>query len=948
MAASGSLKFGTANGQRTLYHCRGNKSGSPTLCSTTQAIQLLVKKAAPFQPEELLVTFTPGRTYVDSTSIFLRYAHLYFIHGGMTQMVEGLIGQRERSLVKLLEFPPSTLAEQQERSGKINDEIEQLTGLLNTLRRVDFYALKKVLMVFPTGSGECNSWVVARSLDSEVRADISAEKSYQGKSGLGAFLGRLVETKSKLATTREENAYARDVSGLLFQKFDENRFFCEFNFSIPQSRQEHVTDIFLREACFFSMSRGMKKSYAGEGFVKSSLLDHCSGALSEEVGRCIRHIACIASRNIPIPLASNQKQTLNDYLVDYFRRIDWNIPASNAPAPSAPPSDVPSASLNEDELPSYQEASALPQGGIDRLVEAFSITTHPPTQQACFDAALASCRQRNWDQVRSAGEGLWQFTNTDGRSLLEEVIEEGDLALAIDMVRENIATNFEDKEGRTVIAEIATILNRLGVSMGDTEKALIHLEESLEIRRRLYPKNDHQDIAFSLTNLGRVLQGLVRVEEAWIMFEEALEVHSRNLPDPHPYIVASILNVGNVLRAMKRKIRAQETIQTAQDMLTRLAQEQTYPPFPGLQANLERVQATLGKSARIRGPGKAPAGQRNELFPIQEYRNQPIRELVEIPETMLDDEATWTLRLEQATKMVDLDGAVLYDLTLPHGSLNGERPIAANLDLGGGCQYLRIPHIGEHEKTKYRPDDHFMAVRLPMSQLGAFHPSFEKLLRGTENPELFFVIFKNHNEMGNFFHNFSLHAMFLGNYNHRDPQLKRDRLGPRIGQRAVETTEGGVGLQTSVKIAMCQTKGIDMNYTTSPTHSQRVIKTLVHGRESTFSLGIYTPNAERSDIHLFSDNHARFLVEKEAPVSSGYVLAKTEHGHGVAFHFLLVNDPKLNDQVQSVVTRNDSLMGFLRDIESYPLDPGIKEQVLRTFRYPNLKEAGKQPAAGSR
>lgn len=316
-------------------------------------------------------------------------------------------------------------------------------------------------------------------------------------------------------------------------------------------------------------------------------------------------------------------------------------------------------------------------------------------------------------------------------------------------------------------------------------------------------------------------------------------------------------------------------------------------------------------------------------------RQEPER-LAAPPRAVEVDSESFAVRLEAAKKMdargreYDEDGAVYYDLTQdPAGE---GRPIAGSLSLGGQGRFLKVPHLGEYETTGFTPDDHHMAVRLPASQLGAFHPSFGRYLSGVEDPQLFFMVFKNQNEAENYFHNISMHAMILDNYDHL--RLNNSGiLGLRKGQRTITTREQGVGLSTTMSIAMDKNSiGIDTSFE-EPSALRSSVKT--------FHPSIHTESAESQDVHMFSTNHARFKVAEGVPISCLDVVGKTEDGHGFAFRALILNDPESVDSRNLMEAMDeDNLSDFVDAVQRKGyISREIKAKVADIFTHPDAGRA---------
>jgi eukaryotic-like serine/threonine-protein kinase len=96
----------------------------------------------------------------------------------------------------------------------------------------------------------------------------------------------------------------------------------------------------------------------------------------------------------------------------------------------------------------------------------------------------------------------------------------------------------------------ADLQNTIGVTylaMGQYSKAMPHLAEPLETRRRILG-DEHPDTLTSIGNMGVALDGLGKYDEAMPYYTEALETRRRVLGDEHPDTLDSINNMGQILR----------------------------------------------------------------------------------------------------------------------------------------------------------------------------------------------------------------------------------------------------------------------------------------------------------------------------------------------------------------------------------------------------------------
>jgi tetratricopeptide (TPR) repeat protein len=95
---------------------------------------------------------------------------------------------------------------------------------------------------------------------------------------------------------------------------------------------------------------------------------------------------------------------------------------------------------------------------------------------------------------------------------------------------------------------------------GQSEKAIRLLEEVLQIRESLYPREmypqGHSDLAFSLNNLGTLLQAQGDYSRALPYLQQALEMRESRYPRDryphgHPDLAQSLNNLGCLLQAQR-------------------------------------------------------------------------------------------------------------------------------------------------------------------------------------------------------------------------------------------------------------------------------------------------------------------------------------------------------------------------------------------------------------
>ncbi|MEN0016496.1 MAG: tetratricopeptide repeat protein, partial [Bacteroidota bacterium] len=142
--------------------------------------------------------------------------------------------------------------------------------------------------------------------------------------------------------------------------------------------------------------------------------------------------------------------------------------------------------------------------------------------------------------------------------------------------------------------EVAYSLNRLGASLVETaqhEAALSYKQRALDMRRRLFGSTpvpflpflrqaspDHEDIAYSLSEVGGSLAQLGRHEEALAYKRQSLEMRQRLFGEQdHPEVAHSLSRVGELLSHLGNNEESLGYKLEALAMLRRLHASQDHP-----------------------------------------------------------------------------------------------------------------------------------------------------------------------------------------------------------------------------------------------------------------------------------------------------------------------------------------------------------------------------------
>lgn len=275
-----------------------------------------------------------------------------------------------------------------------------------------------------------------------------------------------------------------------------------------------------------------------------------------------------------------------------------------------------------------------------------------------------------------------------------------------------------------------------------------------------------------------------------------------------------------------------------------------------------------------------------------------------------------------------IDGPCYYDLSKDRPD---NAPFAQTLNLNSGnanleeLKFLAIPHLGQYEGAGYSGNDHLMAVRLPSSQLNTFPLEIQRQFENEPNPEVYFMVFKTPEGAQGVTRNISMHAMGFPDYDRNNPHSEGTQ------GRNMTTDRNGIGKQKGMHIAMHDTVGINqcppLIHTTPLTNRVQAVSLSIHTRDQT---------QEGLQIHLLSNNHARFAIQENTDVSSLYVMS-TIGNRKIAFHALILNNVEGENGGAELLNAvgQASAQGFVQAVQNGQyINRQIKEKVAKTFGYP--------------
>jgi tetratricopeptide (TPR) repeat protein/CHAT domain-containing protein len=172
--------------------------------------------------------------------------------------------------------------------------------------------------------------------------------------------------------------------------------------------------------------------------------------------------------------------------------------------------------------------------------------------------------------------------------------------------------------------DLAESLNNLGFvlnAMGHARMALPYCERALAMDERLYSKQqDHPDLAMSLNNLGLVVQALGQAGQALPYYERALAMRERLYPDQnHPDLAMSLNNLGFVFWALGQAGKALPYCERALAMCERLYPKQDHPDLATSLNNLGGVLEALGQAGKALPYCQRALAMRKRLYPKQDH-----------------------------------------------------------------------------------------------------------------------------------------------------------------------------------------------------------------------------------------------------------------------------------------------------------------------------------------
>ena len=181
-------------------------------------------------------------------------------------------------------------------------------------------------------------------------------------------------------------------------------------------------------------------------------------------------------------------------------------------------------------------------------------------------------------------------------------------------------TLLDQKNDSPTLSAIYTYKGSLTQSLCAYKEAKLYFQRSLEIRLRLYPDQDHPDVASSLNNMGAILKPLGDNKAAKPYYQQALEMTLRLYPDQdHPDVAGSLNNMGAILKSLSDNRAAKPYYQQALEMGHRLYPNQDHPDVATSLNNMGSILESLSDDKAAKSYYQQALDMRCRLYPDQDH-----------------------------------------------------------------------------------------------------------------------------------------------------------------------------------------------------------------------------------------------------------------------------------------------------------------------------------------
>ena len=176
------------------------------------------------------------------------------------------------------------------------------------------------------------------------------------------------------------------------------------------------------------------------------------------------------------------------------------------------------------------------------------------------------------------------------------------------------------KSDSLTLSDIYAYKGSLNQSLGDYEVARLNFHQALDMKLRLYPEQDHPEIASCLSNIGSALQSLANNKDAKSYFQQALEMRRRLYSEQdHSDVSNSLNDMGGLFQSLGNDKAAKTYYQQALEMRFRLYPGQDHPYVSNSLNNMGFTLKSLGDTKAAESYYKQSLEMRRRLYPEQNH-----------------------------------------------------------------------------------------------------------------------------------------------------------------------------------------------------------------------------------------------------------------------------------------------------------------------------------------
>ena len=183
-------------------------------------------------------------------------------------------------------------------------------------------------------------------------------------------------------------------------------------------------------------------------------------------------------------------------------------------------------------------------------------------------------------------------------------------------------TLLDQKKDSSILSAIYNNKGFLTRSLDNYKEAKLYYQQALEMGLRLYPDQDHSDVATSLSSMGSILNALGDDKAAKPYFQEALAMRLRLYPDQgHPDVAISLHSMGAILKSLGDDKAAKSYYQQALEMTLQLYPDQDHPDVASTLNGMGFILNSLRDDKAAKFYYQQALDMRRRLYPDQDHPN---------------------------------------------------------------------------------------------------------------------------------------------------------------------------------------------------------------------------------------------------------------------------------------------------------------------------------------